>query len=65
VVRPLFRQSLLLLIPTLLLWGVLLYPVVTHFPIDYFELFGYLASFAIVLTPQIKALAGEKNTLLN
>jgi hypothetical protein len=46
----------------ILLWGILLYPVVTHFPIDFFALFGYLASFAFVLLLQIKALARERNT---
>jgi hypothetical protein len=40
----------------------LLYPVVAHFPIDYFALFGYLTSFAFVLMLQIKALARESNT---
>lgn len=60
--RPLFRRSPLLLIPLIFLWGILLYPVVTHSPTDYLALFGYLASFAFVLVLQIKALARERKT---
>ena len=60
--KPLFRRSPLWLMLAILLWGILLYPVVTHFPIDFFALFGYLASFAFVLLLQIKALARERNT---
>ena len=46
--KPLVQRSPLWLILTIFLWGILLYPVVTHFPIDYFALFGYLTSFALV-----------------
>jgi hypothetical protein len=60
--KPLVRRSPLWLILAIFLWGILLYPVVTHFPIDFFALFGYLASFAFVLLLQIKALARERNT---
>jgi hypothetical protein len=60
--KPLVQRSPLWLILSIFLWGSLLYPVVTHFPIDYFALFGYLASFAFVLMLQIKALARERNT---
>lgn len=60
--RPLFRRSSLLLIPMIFLWGILLYPVVSHFPIDYLALFGYLASFAFVLVLQIKTLVRERKT---
>ena len=60
--KPLVQRSPLWLILTIFLWGILLYPVVTHFPIDYFALFGYLTSFAFVLMLQIKALARGRNT---
>jgi hypothetical protein len=60
--KPLFRRSPLWLILTIFLWGILLYPVVTHSPIDFFVLFSYLASFAFVFMLQIKTLARERNT---
>jgi hypothetical protein len=60
--KPLVQRSPLWLILTIFLWGIFLYPVVTHSPIDYFALFGYLTSFAFILMLQIKALARERNT---
>ncbi len=60
--KPLVQRSPLWLILTIFLWGILLYSVMTHFPIDYFALFGCLTSFAFVLLLQIKALARESNT---
>ena len=58
--KPLFRRSPLWLMLTIFGWGILLYPVVTHFPIDYLALFVNLASCAFSLRFLIKALTRER-----
>ncbi len=58
--KPLFRRSPLFLMLMIFGWGILLYPVVTHFPIDYLALFGNLAACAFFLRLQIKALVRER-----
>jgi hypothetical protein len=59
--KPLFSRSPLLLVLAVFLWCIILYRVVTHFPIDYFALFGNLGTFAYFLFISMKAWAREWN----
>ncbi len=59
--KPIFQRTPLLLIPYVFLICIILYPVVTRSPINYLELFGYLAFFAYTLFNYFKALDRERN----
>jgi hypothetical protein len=59
--RPIFRRTPLLLIPNIFLTCIILYPLVTHSPIDYLNLFGELSFFAYTVFIFLKALARERS----
>ena len=52
--RPEVRRSPLWIVLAVICWGIFIFPVVTHSPIDYTLLFAYTIVFAVCIYYQVK-----------